>query len=69
MSLTEARLLGGIAFAVVDDTVVAGSFDFSTNAQKNAENVVMVGSRGLADAYAAYDDRLAALYPHRGVAP
>lgn len=54
-------------FAVVDDTVITGSFNFSTNAQNNAENVVMVESRELADAYAAYYDRLAALYPHTGL--
>ena len=30
--------------AVVDDTVITGSFNFSTNAQRNAENVVIIES-------------------------
>lgn len=56
-------------FAVVDDTVITGSFNFSTNAQSNAENVVMVESRALADAYADYYERLAKLYPQTGLRP
>jgi phosphatidylserine/phosphatidylglycerophosphate/cardiolipin synthase-like enzyme len=54
-------------FAVVDDTVITGSFNFSTNAQSNAENVVMIENKDLADAYAAYLDKLIAAYPDTGV--
>ena len=54
-------------FAVVDDTVITGSFNFSTNAQRNAENVVIVESADLADAYADYANALLAKYPDTGV--
>jgi phosphatidylserine/phosphatidylglycerophosphate/cardiolipin synthase-like enzyme len=47
---------------VADDTVVTGSFNFSTNAMGNAENVISVTEPALADAYAAYIDELAARY-------
>jgi phosphatidylserine/phosphatidylglycerophosphate/cardiolipin synthase-like enzyme len=40
-------------FAVIDDTVITGSFNFSTNAQCNAENVLLIRSKEIADAYAA----------------
>jgi phosphatidylserine/phosphatidylglycerophosphate/cardiolipin synthase-like enzyme len=38
---------------VIDDTVITGSFNFSTNAQCNAENVLLIRSKEIADAYAA----------------
>jgi phosphatidylserine/phosphatidylglycerophosphate/cardiolipin synthase-like enzyme len=41
-------------FAVADDVVVTGSFNFSDAAEKNAENLVVVENKELADAYAAY---------------
>jgi phosphatidylserine/phosphatidylglycerophosphate/cardiolipin synthase-like enzyme len=47
---------------VADDTVVSGSFNFSLNATRNAENVVAIKSQGLADAYAGYIDRLVDRY-------
>jgi phosphatidylserine/phosphatidylglycerophosphate/cardiolipin synthase-like enzyme len=53
-------------FAVIDDTVITGSFNFSTNAQSNAENVVIIDSKELADAYAAYAQTLIAAYPNTG---
>ena len=53
--------------AVCDNTVVTGSFNFSTNATRNAENVVMVKSQEVADAYAAYVHELMKLYPHMGL--
>jgi phosphatidylserine/phosphatidylglycerophosphate/cardiolipin synthase-like enzyme len=56
-------------FAVIDDTVVTGSFNFSTNAQRNAENVVVIRSKEIADAYAAYVKELSATYKHVGLAP
>jgi phosphatidylserine/phosphatidylglycerophosphate/cardiolipin synthase-like enzyme len=54
-------------FAVVDDTVITGSFNFSTNAQSNAENVVFIESRELADAYSDYAETLIGKYPDTGV--
>ncbi len=53
-------------FAVVDDAVITGSFNFSTNAQSNAENVVIVEDKELADAYADYARALFAAYPEMG---
>jgi phosphatidylserine/phosphatidylglycerophosphate/cardiolipin synthase-like enzyme len=40
--------------AVADDTVVTGSFNFSNNAMKNAENILVIKNTALADQYAAY---------------
>jgi len=40
--------------AVVDDTVITGSFNFSNNAMKNAENILVVRNSALADQYADY---------------
>jgi phosphatidylserine/phosphatidylglycerophosphate/cardiolipin synthase-like enzyme len=48
--------------AVVDDIVITGSFNFSNNATKNAENVLTFHDRALADRYAAYIDGLVARY-------
>jgi phosphatidylserine/phosphatidylglycerophosphate/cardiolipin synthase-like enzyme len=53
--------------AVCDDTVITGSFNFSSNATRNAENVVMVQSQELADAYAAYVHELMQDYPSMGL--
>ena len=39
---------------VVDDTVITGSYNFSRSAEFNAENILIVESPPLADAYAAY---------------
>jgi phosphatidylserine/phosphatidylglycerophosphate/cardiolipin synthase-like enzyme len=47
---------------VADDTVVSGSFNFSLNATRNAENVVAITSHQLADTYAVYIDRLVERY-------
>jgi phosphatidylserine/phosphatidylglycerophosphate/cardiolipin synthase-like enzyme len=40
--------------AVADDTVVTGSFNFSNNAMKNAENILVIRNQDLADQYVAY---------------
>lgn len=48
---------------VVDDIVVTGSFNFSENATRNAENVVAFHNRAVADAYVAFIDEIAAKYP------
>jgi len=53
-------------FAVVDDTVITGSFNFSTNAQNNAENMVVIESHELANAYADYAETLIGKYPDTG---
>jgi phosphatidylserine/phosphatidylglycerophosphate/cardiolipin synthase-like enzyme len=47
---------------VVDDTVSTGSFNLSTNATKNAENVLRIASADLAGQYAAYVDGLVQRY-------
>ena len=40
--------------AVADDTVVTGSFNFSNNAMKNAENILVIKNAALADQYVSY---------------
>jgi phosphatidylserine/phosphatidylglycerophosphate/cardiolipin synthase-like enzyme len=47
---------------VVDDTVVTGSYNFSHSAELNAENLLMLTSPALADAYSDYIDHLVARY-------
>ncbi len=47
---------------VVDDTVITGSYNFSHSAQLNAENIVIIESRALADQYSAYIDHLLKKY-------
>jgi phosphatidylserine/phosphatidylglycerophosphate/cardiolipin synthase-like enzyme len=54
-------------FAIVDDAVITGSFNFSTNAQSNAENVLIIESKELADAYERYANKLFAAYPEIGL--
>jgi phosphatidylserine/phosphatidylglycerophosphate/cardiolipin synthase-like enzyme len=53
--------------AVVDDTVITGSFNFSNNATQNAENVLQIESKAIADHYAAYIAALTQKYPERGL--
>jgi phosphatidylserine/phosphatidylglycerophosphate/cardiolipin synthase-like enzyme len=53
--------------SVCDNTVVTGSFNFSTNATRNAENVVIIKSQDVADVFAAYVRELMQLYPHMGL--
>lgn len=48
--------------AVVDNSVFTGSFNFSTNATRNAENCVRVNSKSLADAYCAHIDKVIERY-------
>ena len=52
--------------AVADDTVVTGSFNFSTNATHNAENILIINNASLADQYADYIGRLLRQYPTSG---
>jgi phosphatidylserine/phosphatidylglycerophosphate/cardiolipin synthase-like enzyme len=47
---------------VADNTVVSGSFNFSLNATRNAENILIIEHAGLADHYAQYIDDLVARY-------
>ena len=48
--------------AVADNTVVSGSFNFSRNATRNAENILVIEHPGLADLFADYIEKLAARY-------
>jgi phosphatidylserine/phosphatidylglycerophosphate/cardiolipin synthase-like enzyme len=52
--------------AVADDTVVTGSFNFSNNAMKNAENILVIRNAALADQYADYIQGLLRRYPEEG---
>jgi phosphatidylserine/phosphatidylglycerophosphate/cardiolipin synthase-like enzyme len=53
--------------AVVDDTVITGSFNFSNNATQNAENVLKIESKAIADHFAAYVAALTQRYPQKGL--
>lgn len=48
--------------AVCDDAVVTGSFNFSGNATKNAENNLVIHDKALADQYSQYIDDLVKAY-------
>jgi phosphatidylserine/phosphatidylglycerophosphate/cardiolipin synthase-like enzyme len=47
---------------VADGTTATGSFNFSANATRNAENVLRIDNNDLADQYAAYVDGLVQRY-------
>jgi phosphatidylserine/phosphatidylglycerophosphate/cardiolipin synthase-like enzyme len=47
---------------VADDYVYVGSFNLSHSGEMNAENVLQIESKGVADTCAAYIDRIAARY-------
>lgn len=47
---------------IADDTVITGSYNLSHSASENAENVLFVHDRALADQYSAYVDRLITRY-------
>jgi len=47
---------------VIDDTVITGSYNFSRSAQFNAENILFIESKLLAEAYSAYIDHLIEKY-------
>jgi phosphatidylserine/phosphatidylglycerophosphate/cardiolipin synthase-like enzyme len=53
--------------AVIDDAVITGSFNFSNNATKNAENVLLIEDKAIADRYAAYVAALTEKYPEKGL--
>jgi phosphatidylserine/phosphatidylglycerophosphate/cardiolipin synthase-like enzyme len=48
---------------VCDDTVFIGSFNLSHSGEENAENVLEIEDRGLADRMAAFVDAIRARYP------
>ncbi len=48
---------------VADDTVITGSYNFSINAQLNAENILFIESPSVALAYRAYIRRVVQRYP------
>jgi len=47
---------------VCDDTVATGSYNFSTNAEGNAENQLVIHSPTLADQYAEYIGQITQAY-------
>ncbi len=47
---------------VVDNTVITGSYNFSHSAELNAENILMIENRALADQYSRYIDHLMSKY-------
>ncbi len=47
---------------LVDDTVITGSFNLSSSATQNAENVLMITDQALAEKYSAYIDELVGRY-------
>lgn len=49
--------------AVCDDTAFVGSFNLSRSGERNAENVVEIRDRGIADRLATYIDEIRAMYP------
>jgi phosphatidylserine/phosphatidylglycerophosphate/cardiolipin synthase-like enzyme len=53
---------------IVDDLVITGSYNFSHSAEQNAENILLIQSPALADAYSAYIDHLIAKYQATGTA-
>ena len=63
---TERSLMHN-KLAVVDDALITGSFNFSNNATQNAENVLQIESKAIADHYAAYIAALTQKYPERGL--
>jgi phosphatidylserine/phosphatidylglycerophosphate/cardiolipin synthase-like enzyme len=48
---------------VTDDTAFVGSFNFSRSGERNAENVLEIRDRSIADRLAAYVDEIRARYP------
>jgi phosphatidylserine/phosphatidylglycerophosphate/cardiolipin synthase-like enzyme len=48
---------------VCDDDVFIGSFNLSHSGEQNAENVLQIESRALADEMAAYVDSVRVRYP------
>jgi phosphatidylserine/phosphatidylglycerophosphate/cardiolipin synthase-like enzyme len=49
---------------VCDDAVLTGSFNFSRSATQNAENILVIHDKGLADRYSDYIDLLVKQYTH-----
>jgi len=48
---------------VADDVVFVGSFNLSHSGERNAENVLEIADKPLADQLAAYIDSLRTRYP------
>ncbi len=51
---------------VCDDAVLTGSYNLSHSAEENAENLLIIDNRDLADRYNEYIDRLVQRYGKRG---
>ena len=52
---------------VADDTVFVGSFNLSRSGERNAENVLEIRDRAIADRLAAFVDEIRARYPAASV--
>jgi phosphatidylserine/phosphatidylglycerophosphate/cardiolipin synthase-like enzyme len=50
---------------VADDVVITGSYNLSRSATENAENILVLQDRDLADRYSAYIDQLAQRYAQK----
>jgi phosphatidylserine/phosphatidylglycerophosphate/cardiolipin synthase-like enzyme len=48
---------------VADDTSFVGSFNFSRSGERNAENVLEIRDRGVADELAGFIDEIRSRYP------
>lgn len=56
-----------VKILVTDDTVFTGSYNFSRSGEENAENLLRIESKALADDCAAYIERLIARYGTGGM--
>ena len=52
---------------VADDTAFVGSFNFSRSGERNAENVLEIRERAVADRFASFVDEVRARYPRATV--
>ena len=50
---------------VSDNVLITGSFNFSESAMHNAENIVVIHDKTLADRYVTYIEKLIAVYSHK----
>jgi phosphatidylserine/phosphatidylglycerophosphate/cardiolipin synthase-like enzyme len=49
---------------ITDNDIATGSYNFSANAKRNAENQLHVHNSELADRYATHIDTITAAYQH-----
>ena len=65
---TRVRRRSTERFLVIEDAVIAGSYNFSRSAQFNAENILFIESAPLAETYSSYIDHLKQKYEIAGEA-